>query len=141
MKNARDMHNMLHKRPLSADGAGVGVGGGAGSEAKRSPRLLMMTGDRDRDRDRMRLHSPLEHCDEEDDEEELLLQEEEASDMRMATTTDEDAEEERERLRDSKRNIKLLHNVSIGRHEEELQQQHRPRSHQQHLESGEWGTG
>lgn len=128
MKTARDMHNMLQKRPLSADGAGRD---GGASEAKRSPRLMM---------DRMaaataaaaaattRLRSPVnlaEHEEEDDDEDGM-----EASDMRMATT-DEDAEDE-SRLRDSKRNIKLLHNSS-SRDED------RPRSaqHPHNLDSGE----
>lgn len=111
MKSARDMHSMLNKRPLSADG------GAAASEAKRSTRLMM-------DRT-MRLRSPTsleQQRREEEDEDEM----ETASDMRMATT-DEDGEEEG-KLRDSKRNIKLLHNSS--------RDEDRPRS-SQHLESGE----
>lgn len=111
MKSARDMHNMLHKRPLSADG-----GAAAASEAKRSTRLMM-------DRS-MRLRSPSSMEQRRHDEDEA--ESETASDLRMATT-DNDGEEE-SRLRDSKRNIKLLHNSS--------RDDDRPRS-AQHLESGE----
>lgn len=126
MKNTRDMHNMLHKRPLSADGGA--------SEAKRSPRLV----------DRMRLHSPSSHDGHrgrDEDEDEM----EGASDMRM-TATDEDRdredEEERERLRDTKRNIKLLHHARREQEEEHSSRDRdRPRStqsqQQQNLESGE----
>ena len=117
---------MLHKRPLSADGGA--------SEAKRSSRLLL---------DR---HSP-SHSDQapEEDEEEVRQQhkreaeeedeEMEASDMRM-TSVDHGVDEEESRLRDTKRNIKLLSNSrggGGGGHED------RPRSAQHHsLESGKY---
>lgn len=126
MKSTRDMHNMLHtKRPLSADGAGAG----GASEAKRSPRLLM-------DRTRQHPHSLSSNLEREERHQRREAEameaeqedEQEASDMRMATPdAGEDGEEGR--LRDSKRNIKLLHNS---------REEDRPRSaqHQQNLENG-----
>lgn len=133
MKSHRDTQNMLQKRPLSADGGA--------SEAKRSPRMLMMSAGSS---DRTRLHSPPPHsvdhreegrderreemdAEEEEDEEE---RDEEGSDMRNAMD-EMDAEEER--LRDTKRNIKLLANS--GRGEEDQRQRPRSRQHH-HLESG-----
>lgn len=133
MKTHRDTQSMLQKRPLSADGGA--------SEAKRSPRMLMMSSS-----DRTRLHSPpvhsVDHRMEEgredrreemdaegDDEEEG---EDEGSDMRNAM---DEMEAEEERLRDTKRNIKLLANSGGGRGEEDQRQRPRSRQHH-HLESG-----
>lgn len=112
LKTHRDIQNMLHKRPSSADC-------GSASEAKRSPRTPIG--------DRSRQLSPLLR--EKDDLAEEGVDNDEEMEANPMTVEEVAAEEER--LRDTKRNIKLLMQNS-NRGDEE----HRPRSRHHHLESG-----